>query len=99
MPLHLPLESAALKPAKPVWTPQMTWLRALMASTVLPAKAGLAAKLPRVATARAASFRDFRVMVKVSSWNNRGYHPGWAAESSECSGMLSALCSGFTLAR
>ena len=58
MPDHFPLESAALKPAKPVCTPQMTCPRALMASSVLPAWAGRAANAAIAATDAANNLKE-----------------------------------------
>jgi hypothetical protein len=51
------LESAAEKPAKPMFTPQATASRALMASKVLPANAGIDKAAVVAMTATAASFK------------------------------------------
>src|SRR5450830_1305943 len=61
-PDHLPLESAAEKPLTPVLTPHTIWPRALMASSVLPAWAGLATRAHRVSRAAANGVDGFKNM-------------------------------------
>jgi len=53
-PLQLPALSACEKPASPVFTPQTSWPRDLIASMVLPANAGALAKVRAVANAASA---------------------------------------------
>jgi hypothetical protein len=62
----LPLESAAEKPAKPVFTPQTIWPRALMASSVLPANAGALASVLTAANATAASLIEGNAIKQIS---------------------------------
>ena len=71
-PVHLPWLSAWEKPARPVFTPQTSCPRCLMASRVLPAYAGAAASSP----AEASRQRDFlRFLMGFSLGIYAGFAP------------------------